>query len=297
LITWAIALVVVALLPWQAFSAGNGDNFPLGQIHSQSMRYVTILPILGWLWVAIAIGLPRLPGGIRYALASAVLVVVAGDQSLLNGAAFARTIQHLFAEQPRTVLAVTIVALAAGLPWTRIQPWKLVWQTKPIVAPIALAATFAVALTLLCVFHEQKRNATHARTLQRPFGYDIHAEIQLLNRMPKKKVIGACGQYLFFGANLQHEPIFFNRLCFDSFSPGDRFDRSTWRQTHLSIDERRERIARADIVLCIEPPCCGGFFEEMQAHPQFILLQRSQHAAIFERKHDSLSQFAAGHSD
>jgi len=44
----AIAGVVLVLLPSTPYSAGNGMTFAAGLVHWDSMRYVALLPLLGW---------------------------------------------------------------------------------------------------------------------------------------------------------------------------------------------------------------------------------------------------------
>src|SRR5262249_48873015 len=44
----AITVVTLAPLPSTPYSAGNGMTFVSGFIHWDSMRYVALLPILGW---------------------------------------------------------------------------------------------------------------------------------------------------------------------------------------------------------------------------------------------------------
>jgi hypothetical protein len=49
----AISAITIALLPSTPYSAGNGMTFVSGFIHWDSMRYVALLPILGWAAVGV----------------------------------------------------------------------------------------------------------------------------------------------------------------------------------------------------------------------------------------------------
>jgi hypothetical protein len=55
----AIASAVLILLPSTPYSAGNAMTFRSGFVHWDSMRYVVLLPILGWSALGVLLGVPR----------------------------------------------------------------------------------------------------------------------------------------------------------------------------------------------------------------------------------------------
>ena len=59
-----IAVAMLALLPGAPYSAGNAMTFRSGFVHWDSMRYVALLPVLGWtaLGFLVGCGRPRPPG-------------------------------------------------------------------------------------------------------------------------------------------------------------------------------------------------------------------------------------------
>src|SRR5438034_879557 len=79
--TLAITVVTLGLLPSTPYSAGNGMTFVSGFIHWDSMRYVALLPILGWTALAFLMdagaGAPLWRTGAAIALTIAALAVSA----------------------------------------------------------------------------------------------------------------------------------------------------------------------------------------------------------------------------
>ncbi|HMH51147.1 MAG TPA: hypothetical protein VK548_13005 [Candidatus Acidoferrum sp.] len=82
--TVAIAATILALLPAAPYSAGNAMTFRAGFIHWDSMRYVALLPLLGWTALGFLVDtsavrwLERLPAWTPRTVGQRALVVGAG---------------------------------------------------------------------------------------------------------------------------------------------------------------------------------------------------------------------------
>src|SRR5262245_47922810 len=106
--TLAVATTMLVLLPAAPYSAGNAMTFRSGFVHWDSMRYVAVLPILGWSALGFLIdagaGAGRWSTAAAIVIASAAMLVRDGSAALL------------------IALALGAVALARGaavLPRTR----------------------------------------------------------------------------------------------------------------------------------------------------------------------------------
>ena len=78
LATVAIAAVTLGLLPIAPFSAGNAMTFVSGFIHWDSMRYVALLAILGWVALGFLVGAGAHPSRTIVAIAIMAAAVLAG---------------------------------------------------------------------------------------------------------------------------------------------------------------------------------------------------------------------------
>src|SRR4029453_1378220 len=78
LATVAIAAVTLGLLPIAPFSAGNAMTFVSGFIHWDSMRYVALLAILGWVALGFLVGAGVHPSRTIVAIAITAAAVLAG---------------------------------------------------------------------------------------------------------------------------------------------------------------------------------------------------------------------------
>jgi hypothetical protein len=78
LATVAIVAVTLGLLPITPFSAGNALTFVSGFIHWDSMRYVALLAILGWVALGVLVGAGAHPSRTVAAIAIMAAAVLAG---------------------------------------------------------------------------------------------------------------------------------------------------------------------------------------------------------------------------
>src|SRR5439155_18564468 len=78
LATLAIVAVTLGLLPIMPFSAGNAMTFVSGFIHWDSMRYVALLTILGWVELGFLLGTGVHPSRTIVAIAITAAAVLAG---------------------------------------------------------------------------------------------------------------------------------------------------------------------------------------------------------------------------
>jgi hypothetical protein len=276
-LTWAMAFAVLAILPWQAWSAGNGETFPLGIVHGMSLRYITIVPILGWLWLGVALGLPGLPNTARVLLGSCVLVSAAVVLESIHGVVRAGRMIEDYAFWG--VIALVLVSI----------PWRRLALSIETLAPLWASWLTPLLLSwlLVTVFHTQKRNATHHHTLQRPFGRDAHATIQLFQQLPPGRVLGPFAQHLLFGSHLQHQPMFNSPMEGRFVSPGDRFDRSTFGAgLFKGPPDLYKQLELADILLCVNltAEASQQYVDVVRSHPDFELRDQTGANLLFVRK-------------
>lgn len=72
--TLAIVVMTLVLLPATPYSAGNGMTFVMGIVHWDSMRYIALVPILGWVALGVLIDAGAAAPPWRTAVAIAVTV-------------------------------------------------------------------------------------------------------------------------------------------------------------------------------------------------------------------------------
>jgi hypothetical protein len=279
-LTWAIVAVILAILPWQTWSAGNGESFQAGVINVASMRYVTIIPVLGWMWVGITIGLPQLSAAIRIVLGASVLAIVAFDQHELVG-------QHIHLRRQQMVWGATVVVLAVAL-WKHLAAGRKFAFT----GSACWAGAFLAVCAVVATFHEQKRARTLNETLGRPYGVDARAELQLFNSLPKGRAMGTLGHHLLFGDHLQHQPIFYCNCNCEFVTVGERFDKSKPPGSPFDVEAKlRKQLDETDIVLYVVLPYeeSRRHFKVVSEHPDFELLRQHGDCAVFARKQRSIS--------
>jgi hypothetical protein len=124
LATLAIVAVTLGLLPVTPFSAGNDWTFVSGFIHWDSMRYIALLAILGWVALGFLVGAGAHPSRTIVAIAvmaAAVLAALPRSAAMVvftlavPGAVIAALIRHRAGRRLASVALVTGVLIAAGL--------------------------------------------------------------------------------------------------------------------------------------------------------------------------------------
>jgi len=155
----ALTGVVLGLLPVAPYSAGNAMTFHSGFVHWDSMRYVALVPILGW--IALGFLLDRLGPGRRGPIPVAVVV---GVVLLTSGVG------------PIVVLALAV----AARPLARVWPGPL-GPATPRGRALAAAAGAALAAGLLAAGHASKAAATSGAFAREPL---YGAVVATLDRQP-----------------------------------------------------------------------------------------------------------------
>jgi hypothetical protein len=191
--TLALAAAIVILLPAAPYSAGNALTFRSGFIHWDSMRYVALLPILGWT----ALGFLVDAGAPRRRTLAAILITAAA--LLAPGSAL-------------SVSNVVVIALVAGAmvlarllaPLVR---WKLPARHRALAVGIAaLVLALGVAVT-----HNAKAAATKRAFSHEPlFG----AAAAVLDRQPAGARVAVFGDqwiYPTFGDRAHLHPVRLDR--------------------------------------------------------------------------------------
>ena len=122
--TLAIVTVTLGLLPIAPFSAGNDWTFVSGFIHWDSMRYIALLTILGWVALGFLVGAGVHPSRTIVAIAIMAAAVLAGLPRsaavvvfalAVPGAVIAALIRHRAGRRLARVALVTGVLVATAL--------------------------------------------------------------------------------------------------------------------------------------------------------------------------------------
>jgi hypothetical protein len=186
----AMAVIVLALQPFAPYSAGNAMTFRAGVVHWDSMRYVALVPILGW--AALGFLIDAL-GGRWSAAASAVVVVAAVLTSPLASIG----------------PPLALVGLALGVV-TAVRPLRPRGGTRRRQAIGVGAGALALAAIVLGR-HETKAAATAAAFQREPlFG----AVVAVLDGQPAGTRVAVFGDqwiYPTFGARDHLRPIRLDR--------------------------------------------------------------------------------------
>jgi hypothetical protein len=218
--TLAIAGAIVILLPAAPYSAGNAMTFRAGFIHWDSMRYIALLPILGWValgflveaaarhWRALLATLVTtaalLASGIALLASPVVLVALALGARLLQWRA-----QQWPTKRPsgtRGALRFSVTRLAGGRLCTEA------WRANAVRRELLVASTLVLVVAAIVVWaHGAKSAATTAAVYREPlFG----AAVAVLDRQAAGTRVAVFGDqwvYPAFGARNHLQPVRLDR--------------------------------------------------------------------------------------
>ena len=244
----ALATTVLGLLPFAPYSAGNAMTFRSGFVHWDSMRYVALVPMLGWLALGVVV-----EGFARRWSAPLTAVVVA-------------VVLSASSRGPFTSGPVLIALALASVLLTR-RPESLA-RARP--GPVPCAAAVALLLAVLVVVrHGSKAAATADSVVREPlFG----GAVAVLDRQPPGTRVAVFGDqwiYPTFGGRVQLNPVRLDRdghlaagPVGDTFEPGD-----------LTVEPERFRAnlrsTGIDVVVIVRLP-----------HPGRLEGWPTQHAAL-----------------
>jgi hypothetical protein len=205
--TLALAVIVLALLPFAPYSAGNSMTFRSGFVHWDSMRYVALVPLLGWVGLGFLVDAA---GPVRGGAAAAVLTAAVLLTSAPAGLA--------------SPLALAGLAVGAVL-LSRVR-WDAILTGRR-----RLAATAAAALLLAASVaseHGTKAIATAAEMHREPLFGRVSA---ILDAQPPGTGVAVFGDqwiYPTFGARVHLRPVRLDGdgrpaagLVGDAMEPGD----------------------------------------------------------------------------
>ncbi|WP_152053725.1 hypothetical protein [Tautonia marina] len=198
-----IAALTVVVYPTLPFSAGNPPTFVVGEIHSSSFRYVTILPLLGW--TALAAGLTVVLRSSAVAGQAAVgLVAVALVAFRPWAAPFYSGDWVIVASLLGAFVLTAIASTWRGGGWSALGKRGLELPRVGLVSVIAVALLVPACLLLR---HEEKARMVEAVIDTNPYGGKVWEH---LDRMPRSRHIAVFGRkftFPLFGRNYQHRPI------------------------------------------------------------------------------------------
>jgi hypothetical protein len=118
--TLALALAVLAVLPFAPYSAGNSMTFRSGFVHWDSMRYVALVPLLGWVGLGFLVDAAGpVRGGAAAAVLTAAVLLTSSTAALASPPALAGlAVGAVLLGRVRWAAALTprrrLVAAAAG---------------------------------------------------------------------------------------------------------------------------------------------------------------------------------------
>jgi hypothetical protein len=209
----ALAAVILALLPSMPYSAGNAMTFRSGFIHWDSMRYVALVPLIGW--AALGFVIDGGAGAGPWRVLTAVLI--SGGAVLSSG--------HARRAAPLVVLGIVAIAAVLLFVGLRIVPWR--W--RPREGPLLALSLGALTLGgIVVVSHDAKAAATAAAIYREPlFG----AAARALDEQPAGTRVAVFGDqwiYPAFGGRHHLVPIRLDRdgrvatrLIGESMEPGE----------------------------------------------------------------------------
>lgn len=182
------AVVVLAPLPWQPFSAGWQVWLDVGAVHPTSQRYILVLALAGWASVGLLLG----PGGVG-SVGRAVGLVLVLVVSFLRIGPVER--QLMTAAGTVAVAAALMLAVRAGAGTPR--------PLRRSLAVVAVGATAAVVL--FCGRHPEMAARSRENQL-------VHA-FAALDREPDGARLWAYSPYgnqwvmALYGTRFQHTPV------------------------------------------------------------------------------------------
>jgi hypothetical protein len=232
----AIVVAVLGLLPFAPYSAGNWMTFRSGFVHWDSMRYIALVPMLGWLALGLLVDV--LAGRWRApAVAVAVAVVLVASPGCASAWPWVLVALAL--------VSVLLVPLAGSL--ARATP-----------APLARVAALALVLAAIVLGrHSTKAAATAEAVAREPLFGGV---VATLDRQPPGSRVAVFGDpwiYPAFGARHDLDPIrldgdgaVLDGLAGDAMGPGE-----------LTVEPQRFhanlRRAAVDVVVVVHLPHPG----------------------------------------
>ena len=185
--TLAITALTLLLLPSTPYSAGNAMTFVTGIVHWDSMRYIALLPILGWTAVGLLIGAGAGAPHTRTMLA-ALLALGALSVSLSGW---------------RDVALVAVVILVLAVLSSRAGAWTF---PRRVVLAATVLSLVVVAVSV-AASHAAKAAATAAAVYREPL---YGAAVAVLDRQPVGTRVAVFGDqwiYPTFGARHHLVPV------------------------------------------------------------------------------------------
>jgi hypothetical protein len=268
----ALAAANLVLLPSAPYSAGNAMTFRSGFIHWDSMRYVALLPLIGW--AALGFVIDGGAGAAPWRILTAVLISVGAP--LTSGHARLASPLYLFG----------MAAVAGLLPLVNCR--LVAWRWRPRQGPLLAVSLGALTLGgLVAISHDAKATATAAAIHRDPlFG----AAARVLDEQSAGTRVAVFGDqwiYPAFGARHHLVPLRVDRdgrvatrTIGDAMEPGElTVDRATFRANL--------RDSGVNIVVVLRQPHPGRSGERpsqeiaLQALADARLLQRDRATAIF----------------
>ncbi len=240
--TLAIALAILIVLPTAPYSAGNAMTFRAGFVHWDSMRYVALLPILGW--VALGFIVDGGAGAGRWRSLAAVSITSAG--LLTSGNAWLAS--------PLVLLGLALGAAMLARARLRVEGWRPVTVRRAALA----AGTIALVVGGLVAWSHAGKAMTTAAAFHREPLFGRAAAI--LDRQPDGTRVAVFGDqwvYPAFGARSHLTPVRLDRdgrvataPIGDAMEPGDlTVDPATFRSNL--------RASGVDLVVVVHLPHPG----------------------------------------
>jgi hypothetical protein len=207
----ALAATLLLLLPATPYSAGNAMTFRSGFVHWDSMRYVALLPLLGWTALGFLID-----GGAGASTPRALAAAAIATAGVLASGVTPRG----------SVIALVVLAVCAG---ALAALSRHGWRKRPArAAALAASAAAVVAVLVVAASHEGKASAQTEAFHREPLFGAAAAVLDLERPGTRVAVYGDQWIYPAFGARNHLRPIRLDgdgrpaaALIGDAMEPGD----------------------------------------------------------------------------
>jgi hypothetical protein len=188
-----ITAATLAALPGMPYSAGNAMTFRSGFVHWDSMRYVALLPLLGWIALAVLLARWRRGG----AVAAVTVTIAALLASTRPGLA-----------SPIALVALAISArLVAALPRVTVRTRDVAASWLPRHCLVVVGLVVLVGAATVAPSHRTKAAATEAAILHEPLFGAAAAVLDAQRAGTRVAVFGDQWIYPAFGARHDLRPV------------------------------------------------------------------------------------------
>lgn len=266
------------LLPGQPWSAGHEQTFQLAEIHTTNMRYITFVPVLGWVLLSLLL---MTPGRLEQCR---LLVML----SILFAILLSKVTNH-FQAAPRVgklfEYVIVVVLIFACLQQQRFRlQWPAAYNPRPYLLGVLM---LCLLFPLVILGHHLKYQQAVRLNYDRIIGLEMKEAVDELNRYEQCFVIGQDrGLSLLLGERFQHIALTVDeRQQPKVLQPRYRQQRA---DTGIPA-ESPVRWERIDFVVILHQnahgvPIPSPLYEQVRNNPIFSIRKQAKGITLFARK-------------